>query len=90
MSPCLLWASRLVHILSHSLTSHLPSDTCQQTGTNPTELFVELAALVEKCKQTVTVVEVDTTGAYNGVKTQVSNIVAEIILVSEFDRIYEI
>ncbi|KAF8610427.1 hypothetical protein BDV93DRAFT_568477 [Ceratobasidium sp. AG-I] len=55
-------------------------DTCKQTGSNPTGLFVELAVLVEKCKQTVAAVEVDTTGAYNGVKADVSNIVAKIIL----------
>ena len=56
-------------------------DTCKQAGSNPTGLFVELAVLIEKCKQTVAAAEVDTAGAYNGVKIDVSNIVAKIILV---------
>ncbi|KAG8694813.1 hypothetical protein FRC08_008246 [Ceratobasidium sp. 394] len=50
------------------------------TGANPTDLFVKLATLVDTCTETVAVVEVDTTGVYNGVKAQVSNIAAKIIL----------
>ncbi|KAG9127050.1 hypothetical protein FRC07_000886 [Ceratobasidium sp. 392] len=55
-------------------------DKCKATGANPNELFVKLATLVETCNQAVAAVEVDTTGAYNGVKTQVSNIAAKIVL----------
>ncbi|QRW00509.1 hypothetical protein RhiJN_28527 [Ceratobasidium sp. AG-Ba] len=55
-------------------------DKCKATGANPTDLFVKLAALVETCKNAVATVEADTTGVYNGVKVQVSNIAAQIVL----------
>ncbi|KAG9096033.1 hypothetical protein FRC06_009157 [Ceratobasidium sp. 370] len=55
-------------------------DKCKATGANPTDLFVKLATLVDTCNQAVAVVEVDTTGVYNGIKAQVSDIVAKIVL----------
>ncbi|CAE6462988.1 unnamed protein product [Rhizoctonia solani] len=55
-------------------------DDCRNAGSNPTDLFIHLAAKVDECNSAVAAVGVDDLELVASVRAQVSNIAAKIIL----------